>query len=118
MTEASAALIAITLPDGSQRELDSGATGYDLALSIGEGLARAAIAIQVNDGPTQDLREALRDGDTVRIITARDADALPVLRHSAAHLLAEAVVARYPGTKVSIGPSIESGWITSCWTKL
>ncbi|MCW2973512.1 MAG: thrS [Thermoleophilia bacterium] len=110
MTEASAALIAITLPDGSQRELDTGATGYDLARSIGEGLARAAIAIQVNEGPTQDLREALNDGDTVRIITSRDADALPVLRHSAAHLLAEAVVARYPGTKVSIGPAIENGF--------
>ncbi|MBC7461876.1 MAG: threonine--tRNA ligase [Thermoleophilia bacterium] len=110
MTEASAALIAITLPDGSQRALDRGATGYDLALSIGEGLARAAIAIQVDDGATQDLREALSDGDTVRIITSRDADALPVLRHSAAHLLAEAVVARYPGTKVSIGPAIENGF--------
>ena len=103
-------LIAVTLPDGSQRELDSGATGYDLARSIGEGLARAAIAVQVNGGDTQDLRTPLDDGDTVRIITARDADALPVLRHSAAHLLAEAVVARYPGTKVTIGPAIDNGF--------
>ncbi|MCW2955220.1 MAG: threonyl-tRNA synthetase [Thermoleophilia bacterium] len=102
--------IAITLPDGSTRELPEGATGLDLATSIGEGLARAAVGIQANDGPTQDLRLPLADGDTVRILTDRDADALAVLRHSAAHLLAEAVVARYPGTKVSIGPAIENGF--------
>jgi threonyl-tRNA synthetase len=102
--------IVVTLPDGSTRELTTGATGLDLARSIGEGLARAAVAVQVNDGPTQDLRLPLGDGDTVRIITSRDEDALAVLRHSAAHVLAEAVVARYPGTKVTIGPSIENGF--------
>ncbi|MCW2959696.1 MAG: hypothetical protein JWM90_83 [Thermoleophilia bacterium] len=102
--------IAITLPDGSTRELPDGSTGLDLASSIGEGLARAAVGIQANDGATQDLRLPLADGDTVRILTDRDPDALAVLRHSAAHLLAEAVVARYPGTKVSIGPAIENGF--------
>ena len=102
--------IQVTLPDGSTRELTTGATGLDLARSIGEGLARAAVAVQVNDGPTQDLRLELRDGDRVRIITSRDEDALAVLRHSAAHVLAEAVVARYPGTKVTIGPAIENGF--------
>ncbi len=102
--------IVITLPDGSTRELETGATGLDLARSIGEGLARAAIAIQVNDGPTQDLRLPLGDGDQVRIITARDPEAVAVLRHSAAHVLAEAVVARYPGTKVTIGPAIDNGF--------
>jgi threonyl-tRNA synthetase len=102
--------IAITLPDGSSRELTAGATGLDLARSIGEGLARAAVAVQVNDGDVQDLRLQLRDGDVVRIITSRDAEALGVLRHSAAHVLAEAVVARYPGTKVTIGPAIEHGF--------
>jgi threonyl-tRNA synthetase len=102
--------ISITLPDGSTRELETGASGLDLARSIGEGLARAAVAVQVNDGPTQDLRLPLADGDTVRILTSRDDEALAVLRHSAAHVLAEAVVARYPGTKVTIGPSIENGF--------
>jgi threonyl-tRNA synthetase len=102
--------ISITLPDGSTRELETGATGLDLARSIGEGLARAAVAVQVNDGPTQDLRLPLADGDTVRILTSRDEEALAVLRHSAAHVLAEAVVARYPGTKVTIGPSIDNGF--------
>ena len=102
--------IVITLPDGSTRELETGATGLDLARSIGEGLARAAVAIQVNGGPTQDLRLPLGDGDQVRIITSRDSDALAVLRHSAAHVLAEAVVARYPGTKVTIGPAIDNGF--------
>ncbi|MCB0878297.1 MAG: threonine--tRNA ligase [Thermoleophilia bacterium] len=102
--------IEVTLPDGSSRELETGATGLDLARSIGEGLARAAVAVQVNDGPTRDLRLPLADGDRVRILTSRDHDALDVLRHSAAHVLAEAVVARYPGTKVSIGPAIESGF--------
>ncbi|MCW2923957.1 MAG: threonyl-tRNA synthetase [Thermoleophilia bacterium] len=102
--------IAITLPDGSSRELETGATGLDLARSIGEGLARAAVAVQVNGGDTQDLRLPLADGDAVRIITSRDEEALGVLRHSAAHVLAEAVVARYPGTKVTIGPAIEAGF--------
>lgn len=102
--------IVITLPDGSTRELETGATGLDLARSIGEGLARAAVAIQVNGGATQDLRLPLGDGDQVRIITARDPEAVDVLRHSAAHVLAEAVVARYPGTKVTIGPAIDSGF--------
>ncbi|MCW2927905.1 MAG: threonyl-tRNA synthetase, partial [Thermoleophilia bacterium] len=110
MSASDVSTISITLPDGSERELSAGATGLDLARSIGEGLARAAIAVQVNDGPTQDLRLALADGDRVRIITSRDDEALGVLRHSAAHVLAEAVVARYPGTKVTIGPAIENGF--------
>lgn len=102
--------IAVTLPDGSKRELAQGASGLDLARGIGDGLARAAIAIQVNGGPVQDIRLALSDGDQVRIITSRDEEALAVLRHSAAHVCAEAVVARYPGTKVTIGPAIEHGF--------
>jgi threonyl-tRNA synthetase len=102
--------IAVTLPDGSTRELAPASTGLDLAHDIGAGLARAAVAVQVNGGPTQDLRLPLADGDTVRILTSRDSEALAVLRHSAAHVLAEAVVARYPGTKVSIGPAIDNGF--------
>ena len=105
----SATDMKIFLPDGSHRELPEGASGLDLALSIGEGLARAAVAVQV-DGETRDLRLPLPDGAEVRILTDRDEDALTVLRHSAAHVMAEAVVALYPGTKVSIGPSIENGF--------
>ncbi len=99
--------IQVTLPDGSTRELTTGATGLDLARSIGEGLARAAVAVQVNDGPTQDLRLELRDGDRVRIITSRDEDALAVLRHSAAHVLAEAICATFPGTQLAYGPPVD-----------
>ncbi len=110
MSAPAANQIHVTLPDGSTRELETGATGLDLARSIGEGLARAAVAIQVNGGDTQDLRLPLTDGDEVRIVTTRDEDALAVLRHSAAHVLAEAVVARYPGTKVTIGPAIDNGF--------
>jgi len=109
-TNDSATTMRINLPDGSERELPTGATGYDLALSIGEGLARATVAVQVDGGDTQDMRVPLADGSSVRIITARDPEALGVLRHSAAHLLAEAVVARYPGTKVTIGPAIDNGF--------
>src|SRR4051812_47641699 len=105
MTAAGATRITVSLPDGSQRELESGATGLDLARSIGEGLARAAVAVQV-EGQTRDLRLPLADGETVRILTKNDEDALAVLRHSAAHVLAEAVTSLYPGTKVTIGPAI------------
>ncbi|MBC7643591.1 MAG: threonine--tRNA ligase, partial [Thermoleophilia bacterium] len=86
-----------------------GATGYDLARAIGEGLARAAVAVEI-EGETRDLRLPLPDGATVRILTDRDPEALAVLRHSAAHLMAEAVTALYPGTKVSIGPAIDNGF--------
>jgi len=105
----SALQLTVSLPDGSQRELPAGATGFDLARSIGEGLARAAIAVEIA-GTTLDLRLPLPDGATVRILTDRDAEALPVLRHSAAHVMAEAVTELYPGTKVSIGPAIDTGF--------
>ena len=110
MSASETATITVTLPDGSSRELPTGATALDLARTIGEGLARATVAAEVNGGGISDLRTALSDGDTVRLVTARDPEALDVLRHSAAHLLAEAVVDRYPGTKVSIGPAIEHGF--------
>lgn len=109
MTESTADLMKVFLPDGSERELPDGATGYDLAKSIGEGLARAAVAVQI-EGETRDLRLPLPAGAEVRIITDKDHDALAVLRHSAAHVMAEAVVSLYPGTKVTIGPAIENGF--------
>src|SRR5919197_2635211 len=112
------------LPDGSHRDLPDGATGADLAADIGPGLARAALAVRVlngtekrdgtayDDGRIRDLSQPLNDGETVEIVTARDGDgdALKLLRHDVAHVLAESVLELYPGTKVSIGPPIADGY--------
>jgi threonyl-tRNA synthetase len=110
----------VTLPDGSTRELPDGATGADLAASIGPGLARAALAIRVldGDGPAyeegriRDLGLPLDDGGRVEIVTARDDDhdSLQLIRHDTAHVLAAAVLDLYPGTKISIGPPIADGF--------
>ncbi|HET9152639.1 MAG TPA: threonine--tRNA ligase [Solirubrobacterales bacterium] len=99
-----------TLPDGKPLELPAGATGADAAAAIGPGLAKAALAIKV-DGELRDLSAPLPEGGgEVAIITDRDPDALKLIRHDAAHVMAEAVVDLYPGTKVTIGPPIESGF--------
>ena len=100
----------VTLPDGNELELKDGATGADAAAAIGEGLARAALGVRVN-GNLQDLDAPLPDGERIEIVTGRDGDdALWLIRHDAAHVLAEAVVELWPGTKVSIGPPIEDGF--------
>jgi threonyl-tRNA synthetase len=102
----------VVLPDNSELELLEGATGLDAARAIGPKLAEQAVLIRVN-GNVQDLRLPLRDGEPIQILTTRDKDdpdALYVLRHSAAHLLAEAVRRLYPGVKVAIGPPIENGF--------
>jgi threonyl-tRNA synthetase len=100
----------VELPDGTPLELDDGATGEDAARAIGEGLARAALAVKQN-GDIRDLSAPLRDGEQIEIVTQRSGqDALDLLRHDAAHVLATAVVELYPGTKVSIGPPIEGGF--------
>ena len=102
----------VVLPDSSELELPDGATGLDAARAIGPKLAEQAVLIRAN-GVAQDLRLPLRDGEPIQILTTRDAhdpDALAVLRHSAAHLLAEAVRRLYPGVKVAIGPPIENGF--------
>ncbi|MEO5824462.1 MAG: threonine--tRNA ligase [Gemmatimonadales bacterium] len=109
MTTTADDLIRVTLPDGSVRELGTGATGAALAASIGPGLARAAVAISV-DGEVQDLGRALPDGATVSIITERDPDALPLLRHSAAHIMATAVRDLFPGAGIGFGPAIDEGF--------
>ncbi len=101
--------IRVTLPDGSVRELGAGATGAELAASIGPGLARAAVAISV-DGAVQDLGRPLPDGATVSIITERDPDALALLRHSAAHIMATAVRGLFPGAGIGFGPAIDEGF--------
>jgi threonyl-tRNA synthetase len=99
----------VFLPDGSELELPDGATGADLAAAIGEGLARAALAVRV-DGEVRDLSAPVRDGARVEVITSRTEDALDLLRHDAAHVMATAVTEIYPGTKTSIGPPIEGGF--------
>src|ERR671932_472015 len=115
----------VTLPDGSARELPDGATGADLAASIGPGLARAALAIRVLDGDAErrdgtaydegrirDLSAPLPDGAKVEIATAREGagDGRKPRRPDVAHVLAESVRELYPGTKVSIGPPIADGF--------
>ena len=100
---------AITLPDGSIRRFDAPVTGTEVAAAIGPGLAKAALAMQV-DGQTQDLARLIEDDASLRFITRRDPEALELIRHDTAHVLAEAVQALYPGTQVTIGPSIENGF--------
>ncbi|MFZ4407957.1 MAG: threonine--tRNA ligase [Paracraurococcus sp.] len=100
---------AITLPDGSVRQFDAPVTGTEIAAAIGPGLAKAALAMQV-DGTTRDLATPVAADAAVRFITRRDPEALEMIRHDAAHVLAEAVQALYPGTQVTIGPSIEHGF--------
>jgi threonyl-tRNA synthetase len=102
----------VILPDSSELELPEGASGLDAAAAIGPKLAEQAVLVRSN-GQVQDLRLPLRDGQPIQILTTRDADdpdALYVLRHSAAHLLAEAVRRLYPGVKIAIGPPIENGF--------
>jgi threonyl-tRNA synthetase len=100
---------AITLPDGTVRRFDGPVTGTDIAAAIGPGLARAALAMKLN-GRIVDLATEIDADGTVTFITRRDADALEMIRHDCAHVLAEAVQALYPGTQVTIGPSIENGF--------
>src|SRR5918998_4690190 len=102
----------VILPDSSELELPEGATGLDAARAIGPKLAEQAVLVRAN-GNVRDLRLPLSDGETIQILTTRDRedpDALWVLRHSAAHLLAEAARRVFPGTKVAIGPPIENGF--------
>jgi threonyl-tRNA synthetase len=100
---------AITLPDGSIRRFDGPVTGTAVAASIGPGLAKAALAMRVNDA-LQDLSRPIEHDANVIFITRRDPDALGLIRHDAAHVLAEAVQSLYPGTQVTIGPNIENGF--------
>src|SRR3954464_7746090 len=102
----------VILPDSSELELPDGATGRDAAAAIGPKLAEQAVLLRSN-GHVQDLRLPLEDGQQIQILTTRDKDdpdALAVLRHSTAHLLAEAVRRLYPGVKIAIGPPIENGF--------
>ena len=99
----------IALPDGSVKELAAGATVADVAASIGAGLAKAALAGKV-DGTLVDLTATVTDGATVEIITAKSPEALHVMRHSCAHIMAEAVQELYPGTQIAFGPATDDGY--------
>ncbi len=101
--------IAVTLPDGSSRELPTGSTAGDLARSIARGLAKKAVIAEVN-GVERDLSHELGDGDTVAIVTADSDQGLYVIRHSTAHVLAQAVLELFPGATFGIGPPVENGF--------
>ena len=101
--------VALTLPDGSVRKFDGPVTGMTLAQDIGPGLAKAALVVVVN-GDQWDLSREITEDANVSIITNRDDEALEIIRHDAAHILAEAVKELWPETQVTIGPAIENGF--------
>ena len=102
-------MIAITLPDGSKREFEAPVTVADVAASIGAGLAKAALAGRV-DGKLVDTSFLIEKDASLAIITAKDAEALELIRHSTAHLMAQAVKQLYPEAQVTIGPAIDNGF--------
>ncbi len=99
----------VHLPDGTALELSDGATGLDCARAIGDRLAKVTAAVEVN-GAVWDLRLPLPDGAAIKILRVGDEEALPILRHSTAHVLAEAARHVFPGVKISIGPAIDNGF--------
>jgi threonyl-tRNA synthetase len=101
--------IKVKLPDGAELELQSGATGADAAAAIGAGLAKAALAIKV-DGELRDLSAPLEGGEEIEIVTDKSPEALELIRHDAAHVLAESVLDIWPKAKISIGPPIANGF--------
>lgn len=102
-------MIEVKLPDGSARSLDDGASALDLAKQIGPGLAKAAVVAKVN-GNLVDLAQPLNDGDEIALVTKKDPEALEVLRHSAAHMMADAILRIYPKAELTIGPVVEDGF--------
>lgn len=105
----SAAMVTITLPDGTTKQFHPAVTGLEIAESIGAGLAKASLAIRIN-GTLQDLSEPITRDASIAIITGKDEEGIDILRHDAAHTLAEAVKELYPETQVTIGPAIENGF--------
>lgn len=102
-------MVKLTLPDGSVRQYDAPVTGGDVAADIGPGLAKAALAVMIN-GEMADLSLPITEDVDFAIVTAKDEEALELLRHDAAHVMAEAVQELYPDVQVTIGPSIENGF--------
>ena len=102
-------MVAITLPDGSLRNYDGAVTGVTVAADIGAGLAKAALAVRVN-GDLRDLTRPIEADSEIAILTKKDPEALELLRHDAAHVMAEAVQELFPDTQATIGPAIENGF--------
>ena len=102
-------MVAITLPDGSARQFEAGVSGAQIAEAIGAGLVKAALAVRV-DGVMKDLAVTISQDARVEIVTRRDEDALELIRHDAAHAMAQAVKELYSDTQVTIGPAIENGF--------
>src|SRR3546814_6332880 len=101
-------MVAIPWPDGSVRQFDGPVTGEQIAAAIGPGLAKAALMMKV-DGVERDLAARIDRDAAVEIVTRDGAEALELLRHDCAHVLAEAVQELYPGTQITFGPAIEDG---------
>ncbi|HEY6920634.1 MAG TPA: threonine--tRNA ligase, partial [Methyloceanibacter sp.] len=101
--------ICLTFPDGSARAFKQGITGRDIAEQISKSLAKKAVAVEL-DGKTRDLSEPIQDNAKIRILTREDREAIDLIRHDAAHVMAEAVQELFPGTQVTIGPVIENGF--------
>ena len=108
-TAASPKPLRLTLPDGNVKEFSGPVTGLELASSIGKGLAAAALAVKL-DGEMRDLMRPIERDGKVEIVTRKSPDALELIRHDTAHVLAEAVQELFPGTQVTIGPNIENGF--------
>ncbi len=102
-------MISLTFPDGSARDFKPGVTGREVAESIAKSLAKKAVAVAL-DGQVRDLAEPIKADAKIRILTREDPEALALIRHDAAHVMAEAVQELYPGTQVTIGPVIENGF--------
>ena len=102
-------MINISLPDGSVRKFDKPVSGADIAAAIGPGLVKAALAVRV-DGKLKDLSSVVDHDAKIGIVTSRDPEALELLRHDAAHVLAQAVQELYPGTQITFGPATEDGF--------
>src|SRR5688500_18059159 len=102
-------MISLTFPDGSSCDFQPGVTGRDVAESISKSLAKKAVAMSL-DGALKDLAEPISRSAEIRILTREDDEALELIRHDAAHVMAEAVQALFPGTQVTIGPAIENGF--------
>ena len=102
-------MINITLPDGSIKPFDAPPSGYDVAKSISDGLARNTVAAEV-DGTVLDVHRPIEGDAEVRLITTKDEEAVEILRHSAAHVMAQAILHLYPDAKLTIGPAVENGF--------
>src|SRR5215211_7567909 len=103
------AMITLTFPDGAQRQYEAGTTGRAVAASIAKSLEKKAVAMAL-DGRLRDLNDPIEKDAAIRLITREDPEALELIRHDCAHVLAEAVQELYPGTQVTIGPVIENGF--------